>query len=120
MNNSGHGTRVGSAPSEHEEKARELLAQMRLLEVARGNRGLWNWHAGDRLFLLSFTAIVLVLYHNFVEDGFQVWMLLMLPVLLFAGLRPSALGTNARVDALLEFLERSGRLGAVDARSDDG
>jgi len=66
MSDSGGNTTVGSVPTEHEKKARELLAQMRLLEVARGNRGLWGWNAGDRLGLLSFTALVLFAYHNWV------------------------------------------------------
>jgi hypothetical protein len=119
MSDSGGKTKVGSVPREHEEKARELLEQMRLLEVARGNKGLWRWHAADRLFLLSFTAMVLIIYHIVAEAGFRPWMLFMLPFLLFAGIRPSELGTNARVDALLEFLERSGRLRAADTRPDD-
>ena len=103
--------------SEHEELGRELMERMRLPDVARGKSvGFWRSYAADRLCMLSVVALAILGYHGWRESGAGWWMpfiFVPLAVLVWIPLRRQ--NPEARVDALVDLLVRTGRITLADS-----
>jgi len=100
---------MGSVPPSHSEVADELLHRLKLIETARGRSASpWRRFLLDRVKLLCLVAGAVLVFG---ESGlFDSWTGFLGVFLLAAGLTAFQDRSRERLDALVEYLQRTGQL----------
>lgn len=102
---------------DQQEIANELLERMRLLETARGSSaGFWRSYVAERIgLMLSLLGASGIVYA--IERGASpAFMFVLFPLVLVTGFPSRRENPHVRMDALIEFLDRAGRLEIADQR----